>query len=269
MLVSSDTHYGTKSDVERNQDIHRTQLEIVQYAIDTKQELYIIMGDIFDIENPPSQMIAKVTQWITMLEKNKIKTFILRGNHDGKREVHALSFIKEMKLKYVEVIDEPKIQTLYIEKINRNINLIFLPYIEKNFVIRKNKELINNETDRNRIQKLKDVDLYLEQFADYAINYISENKDLSFVFAHLNVDGALLGPDDLDFKVNKHNIPKKLRQCKNIIYIFCGHIHKFQIVQNKGEIPVILPGSIQTRRFDERNDEKTFIEVKLEELLDE
>lgn len=271
MIISSDSHYDTKSEIDRNEDIHNKQLEIIQYVIRTKQDYYVNMGDIFDNENPKADMIAKVVQWIIMLEENKIKSFIMLGNHDGKNLVHSLTFIKEMNLKYVEVIDNPGWNTLPIKGTDKKVKFIFIPHINKQLVIKRNaksiKKLANDKENRKIINKLKDVDFFIDVFAQDVIKNLQPDE-LNLAFGHLNIDDAVIGPDDINFKSNKVNFPKRLRECSKIKYIFNGHIHKFQIIESM-KVPVIIPGSIETRRFDERNDDRFFVEVDLKKLVGE
>lgn len=260
MLISSDPHYGTKSEIPGlNEEIHKIQMEIIEYAIKTKQDYYINLGDIFDVENPDADSVAKVTQWVVMLEANKIKSFLMTGNHDGKSLTHALSFIKEMNLKYVKVIDKP--QVIEVEK----ARFIFIPHITKQMVMKYSDNYVVTSKKKKKTHHLEDEDNFLNDFCRYALRQIDSDK-INLAFCHLNVDGALIGPNQKPYKVNKLNVPKMLRTCKQIKYIFCGHIHSGQVIEREGEVPIIIPGSIQRRRFDEINDNKYFIEVDLDEI---
>lgn len=263
MIICSDSHYGTKSEFDINDSIHQKQLQIINYCINNDQDFFVHMGDVFDVENPSSEMIAKVVQWIVILEENKINSFIMLGNHDGKRLIHSLSFIKEMNLKYVRVIDYPQIISF------EGLNLIFLPHIIKQFVLLENREKIikysKDESKKKLLNKLKDTDYYIEKFCKKVIEEIDEDS-INLVFCHLNADGAILGPEDMEFKIKKHNIPEIIRKCDKIKYIFNGHIHRSQVIQREGEVPIIIPGSVENRRMDERIGDKYFLEVDLDEI---
>ncbi|MBZ4649264.1 metallophosphoesterase [Thermosipho sp. (in: thermotogales)] len=260
MLISSDPHYGTKSEIPNlNKLIDDVQLKIINYAIKTNQDYYINLGDIFDNEKPDPESIAQVTKWVMMLEENQIESYLLLGNHDGKSLIHSLSFIKEMNLEYVKVIDEPTV----IEK--DKYRFIFIPHVNKQLAM-KHVSTIVKKTKKNKKYKSVEIeDEFIRNFCKFTLNNITDNK-LNLVFCHLNVDGAVIGPNNNTYKANKLNVPMLFRKSDKIKYIFCGHIHSSQVIKNKDEVPIIIPGSIQRRRFDEIGDNKYFIEVDLDEI---
>lgn len=258
MIVFGDTHLGVQNyGISRTTDIFNSMNRIADTAIDKEEDFVIHLGDFYHNDYPSPELIAMGINWCYRLENAGIRTYILEGNHDKKGKNSALNPIKEIDFEYIKVVSSP-----FIDK-SQEYNMLFLPHVTKAQVIDVNKEKIEKETDREKIKKLKSIDNYLNEVARTMLDSIN-NDTPAFVFSHLNVEGAVVGTEEFMLKGQHEVLPEVLVKSKKIKYIFNGHMHKKQIIKNK----ILIPGSVEKFDFGERGDEKTFIEVDLESILE-
>jgi len=96
--------------------------EILDFIIKESSDcdIVVIMGDLFDVKNPPSSVIAKATEFIEMFNNKKV--YIIRGNHCLKNDGSSnLEYLREIKNKEWKIIDD-----IYEED-----GLVFCPYFTK------------------------------------------------------------------------------------------------------------------------------------------
>ena len=86
--------------------------------------------------------------------------------------------------------------------------------------------------------------------------HILEINNKRIYMGHQLIEGAKLGPGDLDLKVKGATSLNNLLSYKADLYLL-GHIHKIQAV--KQEPPIIYVGSIERVDFAERNENKYFL----------
>ena len=91
----SDTHLGhgdyTAIDPEselnqREADIYKVFHEIIDYIIESKPDLVIHAGDLFDNIRPPNKAISEALEQFARLSKAGIPTVIIAGNHSTPRQ---------------------------------------------------------------------------------------------------------------------------------------------------------------------------------------
>ena len=99
----SDTHLGYsdygKFDPEsgvnkREDDIYRVFREIIDYIIQTKPDLVIHAGDLFDSIRPSNRAIGVALEELSRVSKEKIPTVIIAGNHSTPRQKSTDSIFK-------------------------------------------------------------------------------------------------------------------------------------------------------------------------------
>ena len=91
----SDTHLGhgdyaaidPESELnQREADIYKVFHEIIDYIIESKPDLVIHAGDLFDNIRPPNKAISEALEQFARLSKAGIPTVIIAGNHSTPRQ---------------------------------------------------------------------------------------------------------------------------------------------------------------------------------------
>ena len=167
--------------------------KIINYAIKKRVELFLIAGDVFDKRKPDEIVQREFAKRLKTLIKNKIKTVVLIGNHDGvstKATAHCLSAIQVLaRKKYLYIVDKSKVIEL------DNILIACLPYYDSKtytgFLLKKGMDAI--------------------------------------LLAHATVIGTKLNGYVLK---DKKGLSPLLFNNKQFIYNGLGHIHEHQIVEN-------------------------------------
>ena len=96
-IHTSDWHLGAAFSVlppalasKRREEHHRAISEIIDCAITSKVDLFLIAGDLFNSQNPSTGDIAFVQNLLTKLKNEKIAVFIIPGNHETNSQMNSL-----------------------------------------------------------------------------------------------------------------------------------------------------------------------------------
>jgi DNA repair exonuclease SbcCD nuclease subunit len=241
LLITSDWHwYLTSGNLKRN-DIIDTCNNIVDIAIQNKVDYFIHCGDVYHRNVITHQ--KRVKEFITLcntLDDAKIQSFFLVGNHDEisrkdeeEEHNHTLSVVQEILYEYVCIVDEPGILP------TRTCDFFFVPHISE---------------AKYDGQKPADVTLAKWQERD-------KNKQI-IVFAHTEIEGAVAGTEDTMLANHGFTLPRAIINDKNVVKVFCGHIHKHQDI---GKVTIV--GAPVYVDASEVNDKKGVILYEYAEVL--
>jgi len=236
ILHVADTHLGysayrkaTEDGInQRELDTYKAFEQFVTYAINTKPDLIIHAGDLFDSVRPNNRAITFAVKQINRLSKEGISFVVIAGNHEHpklKETGHIFSIFDHMENVYP--VYSAKYETLSFNIKNEKVIVHCIPQCEI-------KEQFNEE-----LKKLK-----LNKDANYNI----------FV-AHGSVTGVK------DFFMNEFNeliIPAKILS-HNFDYIALGHFHRYTKLADNA----FYPGSTERFTFTDAKDKKGFIEFAL------
>jgi DNA repair exonuclease SbcCD nuclease subunit len=236
ILHVADTHLGfsayrkaTQDGInQREIDIYNAFEQFIEYAIDTKPDLIIHAGDLFDNVRPNNRAITFAINQIVKLSKNKIPTIIISGNHEHPkiRETgHIFSVFDHLENVY------PIYNSKY-EKIEFKIQ-------DKKLIIHAIPQCNSKKEFEEELKKLTP-----DKTADYNI----------FV-SHGSVTGVK------NFTMNEFNeliIPTKIFS-RDFDYIALGHFHKYtKLAEN-----AFYAGATENLTFADANEKKGFIELTL------
>ena len=238
ILHVADTHLGfsayrktTQDGInQREIDIYNAFEQFIDYAINTKPDIIIHAGDLFDNVRPNNRAITFAINQIVKLSKNKIPIVIISGNHEHPkiRETgHIFSIFDHLENVY------PIYNSKY-EKIQFNIE-------DKKLIIHAIPQCNSKKEYDEELKKLKP-----DKTADYNI----------FV-SHGSVTGVQ------EFTMNEFNeliIPTKIFS-RDFDYIALGHFHKYtKLAEN-----AFYAGATENLTFADANEKKGFIELTLSE----
>ena len=232
----ADTHLGfsayRKLDPDginqREKDIYETFTSIVDYIIDSRPDLVIHAGDLFDSVRPTNRAISVALEQLIRLSKASIPTIIISGNHET-----------------------PKLrETGHIFRLFEHLDNIYPVYkdvAEIHYFDIKGKKIAVHAVPHCREQK---------QFTEILKGI---NPDPSVDYNILVTHGAV--QSIREFRMNEFNeyiIPISLIE-KKFDYVALGHFHRYVIIQDG----IVYSGSIERMSFSEANEDKGIIELNL------
>lgn len=223
----------------RESDFFRSFDQVIDFAIDKKNkvDLFVALGDVFENKSPTPTQNREYAKRIHRLSEAKMDTIILKGNHDtyvAEELGHTSSAIKELKIPYITIVDEPEM--LHYD----DVAITAMPYIHQG---------------RGDRKKIEDVVEYYTETVEMLKSQSGKKKNICI--AHQAVDKLKLSSEqEKDLSMfSEAVIP--LDVFKDFDITFLGHIHKHQGVQKKP--PVVYCGSVDRVDFGEANEEKGFM----------
>ena len=240
ILHVADTHLGysayrkvTEDGInQREQDTYDVFKQFVDYALETKPDLILHGGDLFDSVRPTNRAITFAIQQILRLSKKGIPFIVIAGNHEHpklKETGHIFSIFEHIKHVYPIYKEHYETISFTIKKEKLTIHAIPQCSIKTDF--------------EREIKKPKQ---------DGAASY-------NIFMAH----GAVKGIKE--FSMNEFNelmIPTSALK-KKFDYIALGHYHKY----TKLEDNAFYAGSPERFTFTDAGEQKGFIELELKKTL--
>jgi len=236
ILHVADTHLGysayrkaTEDGInQRELDTYKAFEQFITYAINTKPDLIIHAGDLFDSVRPNNRAITFSVEQLNRLSKTKIPIVIIAGNHEHpklKETGHIFRIFDHME--FVYPIYNAKYEKVTFEINKEKIVIHCIPQCEL-------KSQFNEE-----LKKL---------IPDKKANY-------NIFVAH----GSVIGVKD--FYMNEFNeliIPAKVLS-RSFDYIALGHFHRYSKLADNA----FYAGSTERFTFTDAKDNKGFIQINL------
>ncbi|MFW6120379.1 MAG: metallophosphoesterase family protein [Petrotogales bacterium] len=236
VLHIADTHLGfsayrklTENGMnQRESDVYNAFTQCIDYAVESKPDLILHSGDLFDSVRPNNRAITVAIQQILRLSQEKIPFVVVSGNHETpklKETGNILTIFEH--LDHVYPICHNGYQTIPFEIDNKKVIIHAIPQCQTK------KEFKQN------LKKIK----------------IDDSSDVNIFMAH----GAVTGIKE--FKMNEFNelfIPTHILN-QEFDYVALGHYHKYTRLQENA----FYSGSTENLMFSDAGDKKGFIEVEL------
>ena len=224
----------------RVMDFLKSLETIVDAAIEENVDVVLFAGDAYKDRNPTPQYQEALASRILKLEKAKIPTFLLVGNHDmgALMKAHALTEFKTFNTEYVKVLDQIEFQKYTW---GPGFGLISLPWVHK------------SQLDNQGV---------MFEVADLADGM--DPNQINIFLGHCSVAGAKFSSERLVMLGEDLILPQQLLIDSGFDYVALGHIHKHQDL-NPDRLPggdgppVIYPGSIERVDWGECGESKGFI----------
>lgn len=233
ILNTADWHLNIKKNViwndkwSRREEQEKNILSLIDIAKKEKIDYFNILGDIFDTSKPASEDIGFFILVLNELEKAKIKTVIIQGNHDiGLNENVLMNAIKKIDYEYITVIDPFEPVNIYDS--DSNANLFYIPFFTG----------VNYKT------------IFEKKF-------ILNSKQNNLVFIHDVFTKAAMGSEQFIIKGKMNNIDEFNNK---IDCVFAGHIHRQQNVNDL----TYYPGAVSPMSFNEEKDKQGYIIAEID-----
>jgi len=247
-VIVSDTHIGEYcyGKVDVNTGLNTRLLDFlsnldksIDFAIEKKVDVYIIVGDIYRIKNPGSKIRKQFASRLARLISNRIMTVLVTGNHDmtvSSDGAHSMSEMQELSglIDKLRVISEPELITI------KKTDLYFLPFVNRS----EQKLLMPEDFLKYQVEKVKEF------------NEALDSSKKSLFFGHFGVDKSVIGGSfDLDMSSNEFENKMMLSDFSDDwTKIYLGHIHKNQEFNEVAR----HVGSIGRVDFSEEKEKKGF-----------
>lgn len=247
IIHTSDIHIGVenygKIDPEtglssRLGDFLRAFDKVIDYAIDSKADLFVFAGDAFKTREPTPTQQREFAKRIVKLSKNNIPSVLLVGNHDtpnSSGKANSLDIYSVMEIPKTTVIRDLSLQIVTTKNGDR-LQVIGFPWLSRK----------DFEGSRDRLVKLiSELDPSLP-----AIGVV-----------HASVHGAKYGSEQLVMLGGDMVVDKEPWVTPKLQYVAMGHIHQHQIINR--DPPMIYAGSLERVDFGEEKEDKVFMDVDI------
>lgn len=254
LLHLGDLHLGKSlADFDLSDDQKYILCQILDIVKKEKVDTVLIAGDIYDKAIPSEAATNLLDFFLCELEKLKVNTFVISGNHDSDDRLNYLSSLLESKNIYISSVFKG---TLYKQTINDKhgeVDVYLLPFVKASQVHRfYPEEEINSYEDAVRIILDRTV---------------VDKKRRNILVAHQFVCGKSGDPvcagSENSSVLNVGTIEKIGYDCfDDFDYVALGHIHSPQQVGREG---IRYSGSPLKYSLSEVNNDKSVPIVSLDE----
>ena len=250
LLHTGDLHLGKKlNKISLIDDQKQVLKEIVKLSLENHIDALIISGDIYDRSIPSEEAQDLFESFLVDLSKNRITTFIIKGNHDSNRVGYAKKF-----LSFSSIFINENLSNSFVPIKYKDTNFYLLPY----FSFYEAKQLFA-DSDFESIN-----DAYKAVIAKMNI----DKSETNILLAH---DAILPIKNEIEFdgsEINANSVggldTVGVSVFKDFDYVALGHIHKPQtIFKDK----VRYSGSILKYHPKESKTEKSVTLVNIENKI--
>jgi len=236
ILHLADTHLGysayrktTPEGInQREVDVYDAFRKVIDYAIETKPDLVVHAGDLFDSVRPANRAITVAVQELLRLSNKGIPVVIISGNHETpklKETGNIFSIFEHIENVYP--VHQNRYETLEFKANGESLSLHAIP----------------------QCQTPKEFDKNLKKMT------VNKKSDYNVLLVH----GAVVGIKE--FKMNEFNelyIPVDILK-DDFDYIALGHYHSYTKLYKN----VVYAGSTEHLSFTEAADQKGCVTTTL------
>lgn len=252
-LHLGDLHIGKSlSDFDLISDQRYILDQIIDIAKKKKVDAIFIAGDVYDKSIPSESAVNLLDYFINRLVEEKLKVFIVTGNHDSDERLNFGSSMFEAKNVYIDAKFDGKLHKYEFEDKSGKVNIFMMPFIKASQVKHYYPEAEINSYDD-------------------AIRVAIENSDVNsnennVLIAHQFVGGKNGGPQlagSEGISVQNVGLVEMIGyDCFDAFnYVALGHIHSAQKI---GRREVRYSGSPLKYSLNEVNNEKSVPIVTIE-----
>jgi len=242
ILFLADSHLGFDYSVHPKKDRRRRGHDffanfdlIISFAKENKIDMVIHGGDLFYRTLVPQSIVNMVYDRIGNLAEAGIPIVIVPGNHESSRLPVSL-FLHHPNIYYFA-----KEQVFNFTLKGLSIDIAGFPCVRK------------------------DVRSEFPSLIKSIEKQLSPKANIKLLCMHQSIEGAVVGPSDYMFRTGKDIIPISDIP-ENYDLVLSGHIHRSQILWTKNhKTPIIYPGSIERTSFAEKEEEKGFYLIEINE----
>lgn len=265
---TADVHFGVENygRIDPKTGIHSRLLDFYQSlsfcvdkAIAENVDFFVFAGDAYKTAHPSPTQQRLLWECFLRLFKAEIPIVMVVGNHDNPMsfgKAHALDLFGQLPLDGFYVVSKPS--TFIIKTKSGPVNIVGMPWPSRSNIALQNS---------NMAAAAHDIVRYISNALTSIIDDCAARIDPSLptVFAgHMTVSNGLFSGSEKRAIYGSDPVvmPSTLAR-EPFDYVALGHLHRFQNLNDNGNIPIIYPGSIERIDFGERAEEKGFCLVTI------
>ena len=251
-VICGDAHIGAvfglgrpngKGGNTRVDDYERSLNYVIDHVIETKADIFIQTGDMFEFRDPEPKHMSIVDRALKRLSNANIATFVLMGNHDYKRSgdnfVSSISSLGACEYPNVRMILNPDVIQVS-NKDNEKVSLLLMPYRDRRMYAGKTTAEQSEEYDSEVRALIKTcepntpiVAIGHNFFYEGSYNDYGGSEVMAKPLAFTGCDVAMM-----------------------------GHVHQFRVLRKSSPV-CIYTGSMEKSNFGDANIEKYFIDYNI------
>ena len=269
-IHTADVHFGVENygKIDPKTGIHTRLLDFEQAfnacidsAIEQKVDFFLFSGDAYKTPHPSQTQQRLLMRCFMRLYQAKIPAVIVVGNHDhplsfGK--THALNIFRELPVDGFHVVDTPGLISLTTQ--HGPINIVGIPWPTRNTISMATPHLTRSAQEI--------TELISRAVATIITDYANKlDPAVPAVLAgHLTVSNGIFSGSEKRAIYGRDPmlLPSQLA-IPPFDYVALGHLHRYQNLNPNGYPAVVYSGSIERVDFGERNEEKGFCLVTIQE----
>lgn len=263
VLHTADWHVGkTLSRRSRLDETRQALKEVVEIARSEEVDVVLVCGDVYEHQAPPAECEALVYETLLELEKLRVHTLLIPGNHDDAGRWKAVApLLARCAVTVVPEIRRPDsggVVDLKSRDGRTDLQVAALPWV--------------HERRLGALQELMGAEeapytLYADSVRRL-ISHLCARLDpgkCSLLAAHVFIDGSLIGGGERSLTVGQ-TYAVTAAALPHVQYAALGHVHRPQRIPGSG-IPAHYAGSLLQLDFGEREQQKSVCIVDLEPRL--
>ncbi len=241
----------------RFEDFVRALKKTVDYAIDSRVDVFLFSGDAYRNASPEPVYQKAFAEQLKRLSDAGIKIVVLVGNHDQilkSTASHSMSVFQSLEVPNLTVIDSPCLVRL--ETARGAMQLIGIPHVTRHLVMTHEKyaSLTNAQTDRLLVSHISTILCQLYDELDASLPTV--------VTAHMMLEQARAGVEQELMIGYSMSFPLDIFLDERVDYVALGHVHRHQVLRESCPA-VVYAGSLERVDFGEADEDKGFLHVRL------
>ncbi len=267
-IHTADLHFGVENygKIDPKTGIHTRLLDFenafnhcIDTAIQENVDFFLFCGDAYKTAHPsPTQQKTLLCSFFKLYEAH-IPVVIIVGNHDhplsfGK--AHALELFSTLPVNGFHVFHKP--DKIILQTNNGPIQIIGIPWPTRNTLMLNNDGQSSNEITKQISARVGKLIQSLTQELDQQIPAI--------LAAHLTIStGTFSGSEKRAIYGSDPVFLPSQFALEPFDYVALGHLHRHQSLNTTSYPPIVYSGSVERIDFGERNEDKGFCLVSIEE----
>lgn len=266
---TADIHFGVENygRIDPSTGIHSRLLDFeralnaaIDVAIERDVDFFLFAGDAYKTAHPNPTQQRLLINCFLRLHRAHIPVVIIVGNHDNPLsfgKAHALDLFGQIPLDSFHVIAQPRSFTIPTK--SGPVQIVGVPWPTRSTVALQHAHLATSAHDLTR---------YISDTVRELIESYARNLDPSIpavLTGHLTVSSGIFSGSEKRaiYGADPVFLPSQLAM-PPFDYVALGHLHRHQNLNPEG-IPIVYAGSIERVDFGERNEEKGFCIVTIED----
>lgn len=227
----------------RVDDYESTLTHIVDYTINTKADIFIQTGDMFESRDPSLEHMNIVDKALKRLSNANIATFVIMGNHDYKKSgqtfTSSISSLSASEYPNVRTLLDPEVISV-CNASNEKVDLVLIPY--------RDRRMYDGSDIRTQSSGYNSHIMDLISSADKTGPVVAVGHNFFYEGSYNDYGGTEVMA-----------IPQSFQGCD---LAMMGHLHQFRVLRKTAPV-CVYTGSMERSNFGDADVDKYFIDYDI------